>query len=170
MISLKRSDIPVHFLKRFASSMPSLRRLQIYINDCLPALPNDGSQRLGQPPSIFRLSFPSLQTLDVGCDSTYLGNLLSSLHLLESFTLDVVQSRNTPLHQFIESNRQVLKDKVHRLFVRTTEPFLGLAKSFENLRVLILWSLNRIIPMSDITATFTYGHVPWCICSSYRRV
>ena len=36
MISLKRTDIPAHFLKRFASSMPSLRHLKIHIVVCPP--------------------------------------------------------------------------------------------------------------------------------------
>ena len=50
----------------------------------------------------------------------------------------------------------MLKDKVHKLVVKTTEPFLNLVKSFENLMDLTLMSCNHTIPMSDIATAFTY--------------
>src|SRR5882757_1581348 len=112
-MSLKNFDIPAHFLGRFSSSMPSLQYLQIYINDCRSEPPNDGTQRLGQAHSIVRSSFPSLQTLDVGCDSTHLGNLLGVLDtpLLNSFSLKIGQfTPNTHFHEFVVSNRELLKD------------------------------------------------------------
>ena len=155
-MSLKDFDIPAHFLKRFASSMPSLQYLRVYTNSCRSAPPNDGSQRLGQPHSIFRSSFPSLKILDVASHSINLGNLLGILNapLLESFSLSVVPA-SPHMHQFVESNRQVVKDKVHRLVIKTTDPSLGFVKSFENLRDLTVSSLTRPLPMFEIVGTFT---------------
>jgi hypothetical protein len=88
-MGFENSDIPPQFLRHF-TSMPSLRRLHIQVANCR-FTPDGIPQRPGQPHSIFRLSFPSLQTLIVGCGSIHLESLFGVLDapLLKSamFTL-----------------------------------------------------------------------------------
>jgi len=153
ILRLESSDIPVHFLKRFASSIPSLRDLHIHISNCRFApRSNDGPQGFAR-----RYSFPSLETLYVGCDSIHLEDILGVLNapLLKSASLMLIQSEADGAHmqQFLESNR-VLKDKVHRLVIKTIKPSLTQVESFDNLRELVVLSLHGTISMSDIVGTF----------------
>ena len=85
----QNSDIPTHFLKQFASSMPSLQHLNIHIADCRFTPPNDE-----QPYSVSRSFFPSLETLKVAVEFTHLGSLIGVLDapLLKSIGLSVAQS------------------------------------------------------------------------------
>ncbi len=158
ILRLESSDIPGYFLKRVASSIPSLRDLHIHISNCRFApRPNDGPQGLGRRHFIFRPSFPSLETLYVGCNSIHLEDLLGVLNapLLKSAALMLIQSEVDGAHmqQFFESNR-VLKDKVHKLVIKTIKPSLSQVKSFDNLKELIVLSLYGTISMSDIVGTF----------------
>lgn len=163
---LQKFDIPINFLKRFASSMPSLRHLQVSIADsCFPP-PNDRPNGLGQPHPVFRPSFPSLRSLTVECSPTHLEKLLGVLDapLLKSVKLEV--HHFTPevgalVPKFFEMN-QILKEKVDRLRI-CDETTFGQSRSFSfvqslgKLKDLSLCSLDGAISMSDIVDTFSYN-------------
>ena len=157
-MSLQCPDLPPHFLKPFASSMPSLRELCIAIVDRL--FPPHRPRKFDQPDSTFQTSFPSLETLSILVlgDSIHLENLFSGLDapLLSSGTIGLFQATpdaGTHIHEFAERNRQVLKD-FHNLVINTVNPSLSLVKSFENLRELEVSSSHGAISMSDIVDTF----------------
>ena len=90
-IYLQNFDIPIHFIKRFASAMPSLRHLYVKISDSSPPRSNEMPQGLGQP------SFPSLETLIVDGDPTHMENLLGVLDA------PLLKSVNLVFHQFTPS-------------------------------------------------------------------
>jgi hypothetical protein len=154
---LEHCDIPVRLLKRLASSMPSLRHLNIHITNCRFPQSDSPQRQAGQAHSLFRSSFPSLETLYVGCNAIHLENLFGVLDapLLKSVSLGFLQS-SAHTHQFVERNQQALRDKVHSIIIKTVDPSLSIVKPFEDLRDLIVASLFGPISMVDIVDTFTY--------------